>query len=100
RRPRTPTLFPYTTLFRSPRLRVAACSAFGQWRLRGSLVGRVASLSPAPRRSVYASGDRPGRNPTNPLPPDTDTGDARSWGSQRRDRKSTRLNSSHVKISY
>src|SRR3989442_11067400 len=61
RRPPRSTLFPYTTLFRSPRR-----------------AGR--------RRRADGSGDprRPGRD-----------GPGRA-----RDRKSTRLNSSHVRISY
>src|SRR5215475_15079607 len=61
RRPPRSTLFPYTTLFRSPR-----------------------TLQRAHRPS---------------LPPDRRTG-WRSRAAWRGDRKSTRLNSSHVKISY
>src|SRR3712207_8128365 len=76
RRPPRSTLFPYTTLFRSPRERL------NNDRLRGP--------------------DRRGRGD---CPPDS----ARSPGSElvlgaahvhRRDRKSTRLNSSHANISY
>src|SRR5215475_15209848 len=67
RRPPRSTLFPYTTLFRSPR-RGAGSSA------------RCPGSPPVP--AARAAGRRPrGRS----LP---------------RDRKSTRLNSSHVKISY
>src|SRR5271167_5065683 len=55
RRPPRSTLFPYTTLFRSPRARGRQCGA------------------PLPRYAAAASGQ---------------------------DRKSTRLNSSHVSISY
>src|SRR5690349_22213363 len=63
RRPPRSTLFPYTTLFRSP--------------------------SPSSTRAV-----RPGRSPqAAPAWPRS----ARRWW---RDRKSTRLNSSHVEISY
>src|SRR5215471_15318133 len=58
RRPPRSTLFPYTTLFRSPR-------------------------SPAGRR-----------------PPATPPGDRTARGRHRGDRKSTRLNSSHVESSY
>src|SRR5437660_5015874 len=67
RRPPRSTLFPYTTLFRSP-----------------------SQLAPPPRASWPALGLR-----------------KRSWmlrmwraSAVRRDRKSTRLNSSHVAISY
>src|SRR2546426_6044179 len=73
RRPPRSTLFPYTTLFRSTR-RGAAGS------------GRT---EPSPRRCRRASeGDGPG--------------DRRGRGHQpgRQDRKSTRLNSSHLVISY
>src|SRR5690606_40554482 len=81
RRPPRSTLFPYTTLFRSKlasRLNPAS-SAGGDgrpWRAR-----RAAPSRPPGRRSRRGR-RRPRR-------------DARS-----RDRKSTRLNSSHVKISY
>src|SRR5699024_11639028 len=68
--PPTSTLFPYTTLFRSP----PSCSA----------------------------------DPSIELPPPTDPSSTRRWvsphtlrgGLRERDRKSTRLNSSHVSISY
>src|SRR2546421_5325083 len=79
RRPPRSTLFPYTTLFRSPsartvRLRPGACLALVVVRDRGC-------------------GARPGRR-VEELGPD-----GRSRG-LRRDRKSTRLNSSHDQISY
>src|SRR5260221_7302262 len=64
RRPPRSTLFPYTTLFRSPAYQV------GLSRGRG----------PLPRDYGHASG--------------------RGRGNQARDRKSTRLNSSHTVISY
>src|SRR5438067_8469214 len=64
RRPPRSTLFPYTTLFRSPPSARTICAGATD----GDLVSRPAA-------------DRPG--------PDT-----------RSDRKSTRLNSSHVSISY
>src|SRR5947207_12129536 len=71
RRPPRSTLFPYTTLFRSER---------GRWR--GTRRGR--------------------RRPCRPVRPAT----GRTWrwdegaGQRGRDRKSTRLNSSHTVISY
>src|SRR2546428_6347048 len=71
RRPPRSTLFPYTTLFRSQ-------SASKLIARRNSSRG---SVSPQPR--VHA-------RPLQPL---------RS-GNRRRDRKSTRLNSSHDQISY
>src|SRR5436309_6978091 len=75
RRPPRSTLFPYTTLFRSPPaaagLRVAAA--------------RLCRQGSQPEQTVraVAEADRRRRVPR-----------------ERRDRKSTRLNSSHVKISY
>src|SRR5688572_31984507 len=81
RRPPRSTLFPYTTLFRSrPHGRGGAAPGGG--RGRGAGAGR---LGPAPARR----GTRAGRA----------AGDAEPGGG-RRDRKSTRLNSSHSQISY
>src|SRR5690606_41949608 len=71
--PPTSTLFPYTTLFRSaaePQLRRAVLRARPRHRRRGRCRG----------------GDRLVRHARDQRP--------------HRDRKSTRLNSSHVKISY
>src|SRR5690606_42157650 len=69
RRPPRPTLFPYTTLFRSRR------------RVRSS---HAPAGSPISRNAAFTSAK------TRP-----------AWNSVAfRDRKSTRLNSSHVKISY
>src|SRR5438874_7270793 len=62
RRPPRSTLFPYTTLFRSPQVDVLGAEAGLLERLRGRLRGRPCQI----------------------------------W----EDRKSTRLNSSHVEISY
>src|SRR3712207_7975886 len=72
RRPPRSTLFPYTTLFRSPRLR------------------RVVATT-RPRRGV-------GRRAT-PVHLRADRAHDRR-GRRDRDRKSTRLNSSHANISY
>src|SRR5437868_14093574 len=76
RRPPGPTLFPYTTLFRSGS--------------RGE-----------------DAGDEPGRPVHEPAPERRDRRDARHGEDERdcperrgEDRKSTRLNSSHVSISY
>src|SRR5438270_1430759 len=79
RRPPSSTLFPYTTLFRSRRLRRARRRPL---RLRESSEPR--HNSPARERALVARGARP-------------FGAALS---RRRDRKSTRLNSSHSQISY
>src|SRR5690606_39975850 len=79
--PRSP-LFPYTTLFRS-------------WRSdphaeRPALPGRP----PQALQPHHRAGEHRGRRPL--LHPEP----AVVLGQLRRDRKSTRLNSSHVKISY
>src|SRR3712207_8345388 len=73
RRPPRSTLFPYTTLFRSPRADRDGRSAAG---------GHVRGLARLGRRSRHR------HLPLPPAPP------------ARRDRKSTRLNSSHANISY
>src|SRR5260221_295536 len=79
RRPPRSTLFPYTTLFRSPRLVLAAVAAslplhllwFGTWR-----------IAPILTDAALLWGER------------------HRSGSGRSDRESTRLNSSHTVISY
>src|SRR5207253_10877710 len=74
------TLFPYTTLFRSSRFRPAPhCSALP--------ASRPAPAAPEARRSTAT----PTTSPTAP---------SGLRCSRSRDRKSTRLNSSHVAISY
>src|SRR5439155_25430007 len=78
--PPRPTLFPYTTLFRSrEELR-------GAW-LRAVAAARRGAAEPEPR-AVRRSLQAP-----DPRPPD-------GQGRAPEDRKSTRLNSSHVAISY
>src|SRR5437773_6569106 len=84
RRPPRSTLFPYTTLFRSR----AWGSSRGRERGRG---GRGARGAPAPPR-----GDRPSRGRRERRRPRG----RRCSRPRRRDRKSTRLNSSHITISY
>src|SRR5204862_7317570 len=87
RRPPRPTLFPYTTLFRSRAHRE---------RLRAGRQGRrarrltLAALT-TPMRIVHVLGTRP--NIVKMAPVIAALRDVR-------DRKSTRLNSSHVEISY
>src|SRR5256886_5947291 len=86
RRPPRSTLFPYTTLFRSPRqlLRNA--------REPGEAAGRVRQLLPD-RRLPHAHD--PSRGPRRDRPEHP-----RARDGLPRDRKSTRLNSSHSQISY
>src|SRR3712207_7975281 len=79
RRPPRSTLFPYTTLFRSP-VRLPARNAAG---LCGTIDG-VGRVAPEGLASTGAGADATGGR-----------GAANS-----RDRKSTRLNSSHANISY
>src|SRR5437763_12539979 len=74
RRPPRSTLFPYTTLFRSPGRRQGDCDDERGHRVRG-LEGPLAAVAEA---AVV--------NP--------------DWSLQGQDRKSTRLNSSHRCISY
>src|SRR5437660_4499146 len=74
RRPPRSTLFPYTTLFRSVHGRAA------DQRPGGRLVARL----PRARRQLQGAGRH----------------QVRAEPGARRDRKSTRLNSSHVAISY
>src|SRR5690606_41570260 len=87
-RPPASTLFPYTTLFRSLVHDVDA--------------GRQAPQIPARVPEVT---DDPGREPVGGEKADRSGDDTAEHGeellpSHRGDRKSTRLNSSHVKISY
>src|SRR5207249_6368728 len=91
-RPPPSTLFPYTTLFRSwevLRRSAVARGGNGAWD-RPCIRGRRRGAVPA---AVKASGQRP----------EDDRSDERRSTGRRRprtDRKSTRLNSSHVSISY
>src|SRR5699024_12703341 len=81
--PPSSTLFPYTTLFRSRCLRVLR---------RGGHRGRRA------RRQAVSGGHRRTGGPAQPVGRRTHGPTRR--GTYRQDRKSTRLNSSHVSISY
>src|SRR5256885_3018211 len=86
RRPPRSTLFPYTTLFRSP-----ACPA-----------GRDTRYAPvradAPRETPMQPPQPPYGGP--PPPPGPYAGPPGPYGPPPGDRKSTRLNSSHLVISY
>src|SRR5439155_22498553 len=81
------TLFPYTTLFRSDAAHHPPGSP--SRARRATARNRLAS-----RRVAVRSGDR------RAFPGSDDPGAARLRGAEPRDRKSTRLNSSHVAISY
>src|SRR5438445_3933594 len=72
RRPPRSTLFPYTTLFRSPEVTQRVYAGLAEKARRGALAGHSVIVD-----AVFA---RPPRSA--------------------RDRKSTRLNSSHANISY
>src|SRR5687768_18221963 len=90
-RPPTPTLFPYTTLFRSERL--------------DRLVGRRGVLVEDLDVGVAARAHRVGDPGDEVLERDRDQAEAAQRGGRGeqvpdRDRKSTRLNSSHGYISY
>src|SRR5690606_41408050 len=91
RRPPRSTLFPSTTLFRSSRSggRGAGLQVLGR---DGEGAGAV-----DPARGVRGAGGRAGRAARGGAAPG---GEPRRTASGRPDRKSTRLNSSHVKISY
>src|SRR5258707_8252909 len=76
RRPPRSTLFPYTTLFRSPRPSPSSCRPVR--RLAGACIGRGSGRGHRwPRREGSCGGSKVNR-----------------------ERKSTRLNSSHPNISY
>src|SRR5260221_10350865 len=82
RRPPRSTLFPYTTLFRSLRL------------------SRRRSPSPPAARRLLSNDDRATTRLGRPLRPRRHPEKSPNSHLPRRDRKSTRLNSSHTVISY
>src|SRR3712207_7134745 len=84
RRPPRSTLFPYTTLFRSPPVEVYL---EGGWRGADSARGADAGLGGGVRSGSW--GGDPPRGAA-----------ARAPGGHGRVRKSTRLNSNHANISY
>src|SRR5437868_13313563 len=81
-RPPTSPLFPYTTLFRSHRLLRQCARVLGAGRLSARACGDDDDPRGLGGQSAHGRGA------------------ARLLRVQRRDRKSTRLNSSHVSISY
>src|SRR5256885_8717177 len=89
RRPPRSTLFPYTTLFRS--------------RRRSRSLGVAGTLLPDRRGSNLDEadeGDGPARSMARRGPGDPGGPSHLGEGPGREDRKSTRLNSSHLVISY
>src|SRR5690606_39529126 len=88
RRPPRPTLFPYTTLFRSPHSCRRALGRDDHPPRRGEWAN-VYGHRRDPRHVRSADGQSAGRRNRHRQDP-----------TQTRDRKSTRLNSSHVKSSY
>src|SRR5438034_8162524 len=80
--PPRPTLFPYTTLFRSGRRHLC-----GHQGVRSPILARPALRSARHRSSRHLGRAGDGRNRVHHCP-------------LRRDRKSTRLNSSHTVTSY
>src|SRR5947199_495185 len=86
--PPSSTLFPYTTLFRSQPAKVRAVPAFARPALDCAhrvVPRRLPGREPSPARGTLAA-DRPAV--------------AGEWEAGVGDRKSTRLNSSHLGISY
>src|SRR5690242_9373402 len=95
RRPPISTLFPYTTLFRSARPGTRG----------GRRVRRPRRRCPPDRRSTARPARRGARPAASPRPCRRASGwsrcaDRRTRCRPSRDRKSTRLNSSHMSISY
>src|SRR5690606_39413729 len=88
RRPPTSTLSPYTTLFRSETLSFAISRPEPPCKKRSRIVGdKPHALKRGPTRCPMAPAQATPYN-------------ARPMAKQKKDRKSTRLNSSHVKSSY
>src|SRR5689334_23769364 len=82
RRPPRSTLFPYTTLFRSARFRIACCQFGISQRAEKR---EEAADNPDEHRNTYGT---------------SDLAENRAGRAKNADRKSTRLNSSHSSISY
>src|SRR5256885_4832594 len=96
RRPPRSTLFPYTTLFRSPAAQAEPLSLTffpmeGSWRLQGYAIDRLSAARQDAKedeaRAAYVVGAAGARRNLVLIVVDAD-------------RKSTRLNSSHLVISY
>src|SRR3712207_7735814 len=97
RRPPRSTLFPYTTLFRSQRRRERREHLgyrAAQMRLRGEAIAGGHRRVDAPVAQLLVEEHQPRRGAGE------EVSEERISGQRRRDRKSTRLNSSHANISY
>src|SRR5205807_9583179 len=99
RRPPTSPLFPYTTLFRSLRMRWIFALGAKVAHARdhaGAEHLRPEAIDGHPRGQGMVRVHEPTRQP------ETIVGNARGqgWKQRREDRKSTRLNSSHLVTSY
>src|SRR5690606_41298413 len=81
RRPPSSTLFPYTTLFRSYILTIMKKISF--------IIALLSTIVLASCKQEFLNTD-----------PSTEFSENAVWSDPALDRKSTRLNSSHVKISY
>src|SRR5207249_12334315 len=93
--PPVPTLFPYTTLFRSVPLGQRRIYAHAERVLkRAAAIVSEGKISPPVRSSTPIEVDFEG------LWAEGDGRDLRCLIPEAQDRKSTRLNSSHVSISY
>src|SRR5207253_7360093 len=90
--PPTSTLFPYTTLFRSAELPISVVHRFAE-RVRQLYLISVAEAFHQARLEGVIRGPSIGH-------PIVDAAPRRVTPRRARDRKSTRLNSSHVAISY
>src|SRR5205807_9144678 len=96
RRPPTPTLFPYTTLFRSRN------NGLGPRRLSQESEAEKATPPPpaAGERRPASRDDDPGDRRVGPESYSWPLANSRTIAPTKLDRKSTRLNSSHLVISY
>src|SRR2546430_13688574 len=92
RRPPRSTLFPYTTLFRSP--------GFHQARRVFALAGATIVPRPVDAEGIVIPGVRRRRSPKIIYVTPSHQFPLGVTMSLKRDRKSTRLNSSHSQISY
>src|SRR5207249_9496524 len=92
-RPPRSTPFPYTTLFRSG-ARAASAATTDEACLKARRRREERARRSQPPDRLPQPPPSPGR------PPSADRRDADGGGRGRPDRKSTRLNSSHVSISY
>src|SRR5207302_7539244 len=97
--PPPPPLFPYTTLFRSVLLRHLE-HAFLDERHHAARVRRVVAAREVMPCRIESRHVAAARQHARHAGHDARAGRARNIRQAERDRKSTRLNSSHVKISY